>query len=316
MRVLILLLAILIISAAGAQVSSLELYKKKDVFYLDSTRYTGPVINKDENGRIVFSGQLKNGLKQDTWIVFEDGDTVSIENYNLGKKDGEWKVFHENNQVNHRGFYSENKMDGTWSFYDTQGKLTKTIVYENGKYQQENYTSDYSYKKISIGFQTNLQHQMWGGFAMYRINPKHAITGSIDFYGKREGTERALLNTQGSYTEGQNGSVSTGLTDQILFTEGQRFQLGYAYRLLSRWESSVYLHAGVGFNNFKETAISYAEVQPQTGDNFWYVTSLEEQKAPGWNASIGVMYHLDFFFVGVGYDFQPNGVNMRVGFNF
>ena len=316
MRFLLFTLFLTVIHSSTGQVSSLDLYKKKDVFYLDSAKYSGPVVNKDEDGKVVFSGFIQDGLKHNTWIVFEAGDTVSIEHYNLGKKHGEWKKYYANNQIDHHGIYTNDKMDGTWFFYDTQGKLTKTIVYENGKYQKENYTSDYSYKKISIGFQTNLQHQMWGGFAMYRINPKHAITGSIDFYGKREGTERALLNTQGSYTEGQNGSVSTGLTDQILFTEGQRFQLGYAYRLFSRWESSVYLHAGVGFNNFKETAISYAEVQPQTGDNFWYVTSLEEQKAPGWNASIGVMYHLDFFFVGVGYDFQPNGVNMRVGFNF
>jgi hypothetical protein len=102
----------------------------------------------------------------------------------------------------------------------------------------------------------------------------------------------------------------------MILTEGQRFQLGYAYRILSRWESKVYLHAGIGYNNFKETTISYAEVQPQRGENFWYVTDVAEKKTPGWNASIGVMYHLDFFFVGVGYDLRPNGVNARIGFNF
>jgi hypothetical protein len=92
--------------------------------------------------------------------------------------------------------------------------------------------------------------------------------------------------------------------------------LGYAYLILSRWESILYLHAGIGYNNFKETTISYVEVKPQTGDNFWDVTDLAENKTPGWNTSIGVMYHLDFFFVGAGYDFQPNGVNARIGFNF
>lgn len=108
-----------------------------------------------------------------------------------------------------------------------------------------------------------------------------------------------------------------GISQNLLFlAEGQRCQLGYAYRILSRWESKVYLHGGIGFNNFRKTNISYAEEQPQKGDDFWYVTDLAENKTPGWNASIGIMYHLDFFFIGAGYDLQPNGVNLRVGFNF
>jgi hypothetical protein len=316
MKLILLTLTMLFSQLISAQVSSLDLYKKKDIFYLDSAKYSGPVVNKDEDGKVVFSGFIQDGLKHNTWIVFEAGDTLSIEHYNLGKKHGEWKKYYANNQVDHRGMYTNDKMDGTWFFYDTQGNLTKSIDYKAGKYFAEHYTPFHKYKKISVGLQKNLQNQMWGPFFMYHIHPKHAITGSVDFFGNRDGIERALLNTQGNYTEGQNGSSSTGITDQMILTEGQRFQLGYACRILSRWESKVYLHAGIGFNNFRETTISYAEVKPQTGENFWYVTDLAEKKTPGWNASIGIMYHLDFFFIGAGYDLQPNGVNLRVGFNF
>ncbi len=316
MRFLIFTLLIVISGVSYGQVSSLDLYKKKDVFYLENAKYTGSVINTDENGSVVFSGYIQDGVKHKTWISYEAGDTVSIENYNLGKKEGEWKTFYANNLVDHHGVYTNNAMDGKWFFYDLNGNQTKTIDYQSGKYIRETYTEHYRFKKISVGLQKNLQHQMWGPFFMYRIKPKHAVSGSLDFFGNRDGIERALLNTYGIHTEGQNGSISTGETDQMILTEGQRFQLGYAYRILSRWESKVYLHAGLGYNNFKETIISYAEVQPQTGEKFWYVTDSTDEKKPGWNASFSLMYHLDFFFAGVGYDFQPNGVNIRIGFNF
>lgn len=316
MKITFLLFLVVLVNSLFAQVTSLDLYKKKDLFYLDSVKYSGAVVNRDNFGRVVFSGFIQDGLKHKTWIVFEAGDTVSIENYNMGQKHGEWKKFSANNQVEHRGKYKNGKMDGTWFFYDLEGNLTKTIEYTEGKYEKENYMQDFKFKKLSVGLQNNLQHRMWGPFFMFHFNPKHAITGSLDFFAQRDGLERAVLESQGMYTEGQNGSSSTGATDQMIISEGQRFQLGYAYRVFSRWESKVYLHAGVGFNNFKKTTISYAEVQPQTGDNFWYVTDLAKKKTPDWNASIGVMYHLDFFFVGVGYDLQPNGVNLRAGFNF
>ena len=97
MRFLLLTLLITIVHITIAQVSSLDLYKKKDIFYLDSSKYTGAVINKDEEGKVVFSGYIQEGLKHAMWIVFEAGDTVSVEHYELGKRDGEWKKYYANN---------------------------------------------------------------------------------------------------------------------------------------------------------------------------------------------------------------------------
>lgn len=291
-----------------------ELYRVKKTYYLGDKPFTGEVYEQDENGLITVQGKLMDGQKEGFWTLFEFGDTLSIEYFSSGIKNGISRKFYANNVINYSGMYANNKMNGNWRIYNDAGELTKTISYTNGKYQNEEYTAAFKHKKISFGLQKGISQKMWGPMILLHFGPKHAIMTSMDFYANREGEEKAQLNSLGSFN-GTNGTL-TGLTSEMTLIEGKRFQIGYAFRFLSRWESKLYGHISIGYNHFSNSAIHYQEVAPTTGENYWYVENIETLLTPQWTASIGVMYHIDFVFIGLGYDFQPNGLNLRLGLNF
>lgn len=73
-------------------------------------------MNKDKDRKVVFSRLIQDGTKHNSCIVWEVGDTVSIEHYNLGKKHESWKKYYANNQIDHRGIYTKAKIVGSWFF--------------------------------------------------------------------------------------------------------------------------------------------------------------------------------------------------------
>jgi antitoxin component YwqK of YwqJK toxin-antitoxin module len=65
---------------------------------------------------------------------YENGNIRLLANYDNGLVAGSFTEFHENGKISESGFYGNGlKKDGVWTYFDEQGKLTKTETYENGK---------------------------------------------------------------------------------------------------------------------------------------------------------------------------------------
>jgi antitoxin component YwqK of YwqJK toxin-antitoxin module len=61
-----------------------------------------------------------------TNIVIEEGE------YNDGKKDGHWYIYHPDGKINFIFSYENGIKDGKWKQYDENGRLVMTIKYKNG----------------------------------------------------------------------------------------------------------------------------------------------------------------------------------------
>jgi antitoxin component YwqK of YwqJK toxin-antitoxin module len=62
---------------------------------------------------------------------YKNGNPWSERNYNLGVLHGGYKNWHENGQLYMVGQFKDGKKEGVWLFYDTSGKKTKTIDFNN-----------------------------------------------------------------------------------------------------------------------------------------------------------------------------------------
>ena len=52
-----------------------------------------------------------------------------------GKREGEWKKYHDNGKLKSIGSYKDGKRDGEWKWYYENGKLEKIGVFKNGNQQ-------------------------------------------------------------------------------------------------------------------------------------------------------------------------------------
>ncbi|MDC1106049.1 hypothetical protein OAT16_05045 [Prolixibacteraceae bacterium] len=107
------------------------------------------------NGRTKHEGIFKNGKPDKTHNYYwNNGQMKAEETYNLGVLSGQVKeyyrdgriraesnilngildgatiVYYNNGRTKAKGFYKGGKKDGNWSFFDTTGKLLKTIKYQ------------------------------------------------------------------------------------------------------------------------------------------------------------------------------------------
>mgnify|MGYP001167612334 CR=1 FL=1 len=92
---------------------------------------------------VVWSGNIDNLVMRDGIIYkkfTEKPFTGSVIGLATGKveegiKVGEWTFWHKNGQLGAKGFFLNNKMEGSWSHYLEDGKLNwyLTGTYKNGK---------------------------------------------------------------------------------------------------------------------------------------------------------------------------------------
>ena len=54
------------------------------------------------------------------------------ENYSDGVLNGDTKVWYLSGEVKYEGRYKDGKPDGTWNFYDENGKKTSSMEYNDG----------------------------------------------------------------------------------------------------------------------------------------------------------------------------------------
>jgi len=104
-----------------------------------------------DNGRLKEQGITRNGERHGEWKKYDQkGDLLLVVIYEDGKVTGRRKPdkveeiveYHPNGRIKFQGLMKNKKRDGTWKIFDSRGKLTKTIVYADGKMINSNVHND------------------------------------------------------------------------------------------------------------------------------------------------------------------------------
>ncbi len=66
-------------------------------------------------------------------LYYESGDTQVIENYRMGKFEGEYKIFYPDGQVKLTGRYVHNQMSGAWQGFYENGALKEVVTFERNQ---------------------------------------------------------------------------------------------------------------------------------------------------------------------------------------
>jgi antitoxin component YwqK of YwqJK toxin-antitoxin module len=83
-----------------------------------------------KNKKVQKVGEYKEGEMNGKWTYYyETGIVWSDGFFKKGKSDGKRTTFFPNGKTRYVAFYQENKRVGAWQFYDTTGKLIKTVDY-------------------------------------------------------------------------------------------------------------------------------------------------------------------------------------------
>lgn len=78
------------------------------------------------NGQIQQEGEFKDGRRHGKWIsYFENGNKWSLNSYDIGNLDGEYKTWYENGELNVEGYYTNGQPSGNWKYFDENGNLLK-----------------------------------------------------------------------------------------------------------------------------------------------------------------------------------------------
>ncbi len=73
-------------------------------------------------------GQRHEGLREGLWKCFyEDGQLQQEGNFVADQKHGSWKLYHTNGQLAAEGRYERDAEKGLWRFYDEDGQ----VIFEN-----------------------------------------------------------------------------------------------------------------------------------------------------------------------------------------
>ena len=85
-----------------------------------------------ENFKLHMSGKAfyfeGEEVKHGEWTAhYPDGKKWSLNNFDKGVEDGEYKTWYRNGVLNISGHYNLGSATGQWSFYDTTGVVVKTF---------------------------------------------------------------------------------------------------------------------------------------------------------------------------------------------
>ena len=91
----------------------------------------GHHVYKDKAGRPLLEGDMRNGQRNGVWTSYLPNGRVQSRNvYEQGVLHGISTVFHENGVLYYSGAQRKGKPFGEWKFYDEQGVLARTVVYD------------------------------------------------------------------------------------------------------------------------------------------------------------------------------------------
>ena len=92
------------------------------------------VVKKDENGNLLESGYLENGVKTGAWTTYTDAGPFpkTIASFVQGNHNGVYIEFNDRGQVETVSNYKNNKLHGKWGKYRF-GRPEETAVYKDGE---------------------------------------------------------------------------------------------------------------------------------------------------------------------------------------
>ncbi|MDR2887863.1 MAG: hypothetical protein LBV26_07695 [Bacteroidales bacterium] len=123
-----------------------------ELFAGDSKEGTSYIYFPDGKTRqtIIYSGGRRNGLSKEydregnvvTFLEYRNDILINREQINRtdsrGLKQGGWKEFYPGGNVKSEGTYRDNLLHGYYKEYDIRGKLSLTMLYDNGAIVESN----------------------------------------------------------------------------------------------------------------------------------------------------------------------------------
>ncbi|MFT3884314.1 MAG: hypothetical protein QM724_02450 [Flavobacteriales bacterium] len=107
----------------------------RTVAYRDSIRQDqlrdGPHTLQGPGGTRL-EGDLRNGKRNGTWTSYgADGRIKSLNEYVDGVLQGPTTTFRGNGSIYYQGQYLNDRSFGEWRFFDEQGELVRTVVFDS-----------------------------------------------------------------------------------------------------------------------------------------------------------------------------------------
>ena len=122
--------------SASGLVSSNDLGKKGGVWLTPGTDqpYTGPVVDRHENGKRSMEGQFTDGKQSGQWSYYhENGGQFRTGNYMDGKPDGLWTYWHENDTKRAEIQYRKGQLHGSEVRWHENGMKKTEAVWDSGR---------------------------------------------------------------------------------------------------------------------------------------------------------------------------------------
>lgn len=163
-----------------------DLTIKGDVCFYNSKKFTGVIFNLHDNGKVLYEGKVKDGLKiGEHKLWFPNGNLLQLSNYTLGILNGKSTSWHENGQIAIASFYNNGDLDSTYKSFDSEGLLVVEKEYVNKelitekhyqfgklyleKTENDGYTDykEYSSEGVLIKSYTKNGSVKWGEYKEY-----------------------------------------------------------------------------------------------------------------------------------------------------
>lgn len=85
----------------------------------------------DKNGKLLQTGNFKEGKNHGRWTWFYENGTKKLEgSFDMGSREGMWLTFDENGDTLTKSYYLKDKLNGPFIKY-TKGNPTNTVTYLN-----------------------------------------------------------------------------------------------------------------------------------------------------------------------------------------
>jgi antitoxin component YwqK of YwqJK toxin-antitoxin module len=98
------------------------------------SNYSGDYIDKYDNGIVKFRGTFRFGERHGQWFSFYPNGTMWSElHFDKGLRNGPNNTFFENGKPRYTGFYKDDLVDSTWTYYDSTGTKVEVLNYKNNK---------------------------------------------------------------------------------------------------------------------------------------------------------------------------------------
>jgi len=110
---------------------SLKAIARADSLRKDSLRDGHHTVH-GPGGIMTMEGNMQHGKRHGVWTSYtKNGRVKSRSEYAEGILQGPTITFHDNGAVYYQGQYLNGKEFGEWSFYDEQGALIRTAVFDS-----------------------------------------------------------------------------------------------------------------------------------------------------------------------------------------